>query len=360
MVKLKKDIFEKKAAGTCYRHDNNIELNDENAKETIRDDNTSNTPRENIECLAKDGGEDMVELFIADSESPSASATFSSCALRTSDVEDRRQCVNSTDNTTCDLSIKTNHLYDALENNDVDEDEDDEHFMIIDDSETPTLAAKLIPKTTSHCKDYNEEIVKIPNLGNLKQLHTYVAINTIDEGATKNGLDNEVEKISKQTADEDEDDDEEDDEEVGRRLMNNNQYGLVRKHGGDGNSPPHRSRTPSVDSTGEHCRVCHCRGDEALIAPCSCNGSLKYVHETCLITWMKNPFKDSCEICKQKILIVKKRKPIYTVSKKFIKFFANVGQGSPVSRTRFLSLFLLVYKRNVLYVISFSACATMG
>jgi len=58
------------------------------------------------------------------------------------------------------------------------------------------------------------------------------------------------------------------------------------------------------------CRVCHCNGDEQLISPCDCSGSVKWVHETCLIKWMKSSFKESCELCRREIEITKRRKPL--------------------------------------------------
>lgn len=33
------------------------------------------------------------------------------------------------------------------------------------------------------------------------------------------------------------------------------------------------------------CRNCHSVGGHDLIAPCKCNGTLKYVHRKCLDTW---------------------------------------------------------------------------
>lgn len=58
------------------------------------------------------------------------------------------------------------------------------------------------------------------------------------------------------------------------------------------------------------CRVCHCNGDEHLISPCDCSGSVKWVHETCLVKWMKSSFKESCELCRREIEITKRRKPL--------------------------------------------------
>ncbi|KAJ4821620.1 RING/FYVE/PHD zinc finger superfamily protein [Rhynchospora pubera] len=63
---------------------------------------------------------------------------------------------------------------------------------------------------------------------------------------------------------------------------------------------------PSVNEQGEsncgemsvQCRICH---DEDLVcemdAPCSCIGSLKYVHPRCVLRWCQEKGNTNCEIC---------------------------------------------------------------
>ncbi|KAJ4749345.1 RING/FYVE/PHD zinc finger superfamily protein [Rhynchospora pubera] len=63
---------------------------------------------------------------------------------------------------------------------------------------------------------------------------------------------------------------------------------------------------PSVKEQGEsncgemsvQCRICH---DEDLVcemdAPCSCIGSLKYVHPRCVLRWCQEKGNTNCEIC---------------------------------------------------------------
>uniref|UniRef100_A0A1I7ZH16 RING-type E3 ubiquitin transferase n=1 Tax=Steinernema glaseri TaxID=37863 RepID=A0A1I7ZH16_9BILA len=49
----------------------------------------------------------------------------------------------------------------------------------------------------------------------------------------------------------------------------------------------------------EVCRVC--RSEEgALYYPCMCTGSIKYVHQDCLMEWLKHSKKDVCELCHHK------------------------------------------------------------
>lgn len=38
------------------------------------------------------------------------------------------------------------------------------------------------------------------------------------------------------------------------------------------------------------CRICYSSTSEALISPCSCKGSVAYVHKLCLINWIKVRF----------------------------------------------------------------------
>jgi len=49
------------------------------------------------------------------------------------------------------------------------------------------------------------------------------------------------------------------------------------------------------------CRNCHAPGGDDLIAPCSCDGSIKYVHRSCLNTWRAvspNPKSfTTCDVC---------------------------------------------------------------
>lgn len=54
--------------------------------------------------------------------------------------------------------------------------------------------------------------------------------------------------------------------------------------------------TPALEAV---CRVCHCESepDRPLFYPCSCSGSIKYVHEDCLMEWLKVSEKKSCELC---------------------------------------------------------------
>ncbi|KAJ4356988.1 hypothetical protein N0V95_002860 [Ascochyta clinopodiicola] len=48
------------------------------------------------------------------------------------------------------------------------------------------------------------------------------------------------------------------------------------------------------------CRICRGEGtdDEPLFYPCKCSGSIKYVHQECLMEWLSHTQKKHCELCK--------------------------------------------------------------
>lgn len=55
------------------------------------------------------------------------------------------------------------------------------------------------------------------------------------------------------------------------------------------------------------CRICHSLGetrDDPLVAPCHCDGSLRYVHNSCQQAWLSHrqgPLTYSCELCRSKL-----------------------------------------------------------
>ncbi|KJZ76423.1 hypothetical protein HIM_04152 [Hirsutella minnesotensis 3608] len=58
--------------------------------------------------------------------------------------------------------------------------------------------------------------------------------------------------------------------------------------------PRHALETPSI------CRICRGEGTpaEPLFFPCKCSGSIKYVHQDCLMEWLSHSQKKYCELCK--------------------------------------------------------------
>lgn len=48
------------------------------------------------------------------------------------------------------------------------------------------------------------------------------------------------------------------------------------------------------------CRICRGEGseEEQLFYPCKCSGSIKFVHQACLVEWLSHSQKKHCELCK--------------------------------------------------------------
>ncbi|KAL5604458.1 hypothetical protein BROUX41_002427 [Berkeleyomyces rouxiae] len=53
-------------------------------------------------------------------------------------------------------------------------------------------------------------------------------------------------------------------------------------------------------SEADTCRICRCEGtpEDPLYYPCKCNGSIKFVHQNCLMEWLSHSQKKYCELCK--------------------------------------------------------------
>ena len=58
------------------------------------------------------------------------------------------------------------------------------------------------------------------------------------------------------------------------------------------------------------CRVCRCEGsdEQPLFYPCLCSGSIKYIHQECLVEWLKHSRKKYCELCKHKFSFTPSKK----------------------------------------------------
>lgn len=92
------------------------------------------------------------------------------------------------------------------------------------------------------------------------------------------------------------------------------------------------SNDASVDP--DTCRICRGEGtaDEPLFYPCKCSGSIKYVHQDCLMEWLSHSQKKHCELCKTPFRFTKlyspdmpKRLPFYIFVTHMAKYmFRNV------------------------------------
>ncbi|XP_071816977.1 E3 ubiquitin-protein ligase MARCHF6-like [Apostichopus japonicus] len=61
---------------------------------------------------------------------------------------------------------------------------------------------------------------------------------------------------------------------------------------------------------GDICRVCRAEGshDRPLFHPCICTGSIRYIHQECLVQWLKHSKKEYCELCMHRFTFT----PIYS------------------------------------------------
>lgn len=62
-------------------------------------------------------------------------------------------------------------------------------------------------------------------------------------------------------------------------------------------NPPHKDKSSEDVNT---CRICRGEGtkEEELFYPCKCSGSIKFVHQSCLMVWLSHSHKKHCELCK--------------------------------------------------------------
>lgn len=58
------------------------------------------------------------------------------------------------------------------------------------------------------------------------------------------------------------------------------------------------------------CRVCRSEGlpERPLFHPCICTGSIKWIHQECLMQWMRYSRKEYCELCSHRFSFT----PIYS------------------------------------------------
>ncbi|KAL2194713.1 hypothetical protein P885DRAFT_80023 [Corynascus similis CBS 632.67] len=63
---------------------------------------------------------------------------------------------------------------------------------------------------------------------------------------------------------------------------------------------PRSGFSESHTSDPDTCRICRGEGstEEPLFFPCKCSGSIKYVHQDCLMEWLSHSQKKHCELCK--------------------------------------------------------------
>ncbi|KAL8097138.1 hypothetical protein AgCh_030293 [Apium graveolens] len=67
-----------------------------------------------------------------------------------------------------------------------------------------------------------------------------------------------------------------------------------------GNNSSMMNRFDDDDEEGDVCRICRNPGDvdNPLRYPCACSGSIKFVHQDCLLQWLNHSNARQCEVCK--------------------------------------------------------------
>ncbi|KAF2032147.1 RING finger membrane protein [Setomelanomma holmii] len=81
----------------------------------------------------------------------------------------------------------------------------------------------------------------------------------------------------------------------------NEAHGIAFGTGGEPSYDNDTARARQVDKDeADTCRICRGEGsaDEPLFYPCKCSGSIKYVHQECLMEWLSHTQKKHCELCK--------------------------------------------------------------
>ncbi|ROV94395.1 hypothetical protein VSDG_05971 [Cytospora chrysosperma] len=106
------------------------------------------------------------------------------------------------------------------------------------------------------------------------------------------------------------------------------------------------SKTKSVqDATSQSqfdpdtCRICRGEAtpDEPLFYPCKCSGSIKYVHQDCLMEWLSHSQKKHCELCKTPFRFTKLYAPDMPKTVPFYIFISHI--------TKYLFRNMLVWAR---------------
>eukprot|EP00250_Pteridium_aquilinum_P006590 c16479_g1_i1 orf=142-3528(+) len=79
---------------------------------------------------------------------------------------------------------------------------------------------------------------------------------------------------------------------------------LEKDEGGDGVAHTKQNLIKGGGDEGEEeedvCRICRTSGERGspLYYPCACSGSIKYVHQDCLLQWLNHSNARQCEVCK--------------------------------------------------------------
>ncbi|KAK5108460.1 hypothetical protein LTR62_008278 [Meristemomyces frigidus] len=102
-------------------------------------------------------------------------------------------------------------------------------------------------------------------------------------------------------------------------------------HGVQHTSDPPPARSMSTFSTSDDktdtCRICRSEAtdSEPLFHPCKCSGSIKHVHQECLMEWLSHSHKKHCELCKTPFRFTKLYNPDMPDTLPWIVFARRAG-----------------------------------
>ncbi|KAI9846433.1 MAG: hypothetical protein M1837_004024 [Sclerophora amabilis] len=111
------------------------------------------------------------------------------------------------------------------------------------------------------------------------------------------------------------------------------------------NDPAYATNTAkdgnSISADSETCRICRSEAtqEEQLFHPCKCSGSIKFVHQECLMEWLSHSQKKHCELCKTPFRFTKLYSPEMPKSLPnmvFIRHLVTQGFKSTMTWSRFL------------------------
>ncbi|TFY72452.1 hypothetical protein EVG20_g549 [Dentipellis fragilis] len=88
-----------------------------------------------------------------------------------------------------------------------------------------------------------------------------------------------------------------------------------------------------VDGEVDTCRICSAPAepDQPLFYPCKCSGTIRYIHQDCLTTWLAHSKKKTCDVCKHPYAFTKvyaedmpRRLPVFLLVRRLVQqtFFA--------------------------------------
>ncbi|KAL3538858.1 hypothetical protein ACH5RR_002224 [Cinchona calisaya] len=98
------------------------------------------------------------------------------------------------------------------------------------------------------------------------------------------------------------------------------------------------SRFDEDDDEGDVCRICRNPGDDEnpLQYPCACSGSIKFVHQDCLLQWLNHSNARQCEVCKHAFSF----SPVYSENAPARLPFREFVVGMAVKACHVLQFFL--------------------